>query len=158
MLFERTLVMLKPDAVQRRLVGEIIRRIEGKGFQIIGLKMTWLTEEFVRDHYGAHKGKDFFEPLVRYMISGPVVAMVLEGKRAVSVLRRMMGETFGCDSPPGSIRGDLALSNRYNLVHGSDSVESAAEEIGRFFNDEELVSHPAEGLRWLYDMTGDTPV
>jgi nucleoside-diphosphate kinase len=158
MAIERTLVFLKPDAVQRALVGEIIGRFEQKGFQIVGLKMVQLNEAFVRAHYAAHKGKDFYEPLVRYTVSGPVVAMVLEGKNAVRVVRDMMGKTFGSDSLPGTIRGDFALSNRYNLVHGSDSPQSAAEEIARFFRAEELVAHPAGALRWLYDMTGADPV
>ena len=158
MPIERTLVFLKPDAVQRRLVGEIVSRFEKRGLQIIAMKMTQLSEEFVRAHYAAHKGKDFYEPLVRYTMTGPVVAMVLEGKSAVRVVRDMMGRTFGSDSPPGTIRGDYALSNRYNLVHGSDAPESATEEIARFFRPEEIVSHPADGLRWFYDMTGKEPV
>ncbi len=158
MAIEKTLVFLKPDAVQRRLVGEIIRRFERKGFQILGLKMTQLSEAFVREHYAAHIGKDFYEPLVRYVAGGPVVVMILEGKDAVRVVRAMMGETFGSDSPPGTIRGDFALSNRYNLVHGSDSRESATEEIARFFRADELVSHPPGSLQWLYDMTGTEPV
>jgi len=158
MPMERTLVFLKPDAVQRGLVGEIISRFERKGFQIVGLKMMTLSEEFVREHYAAHRGQEFYEPLVRYTTSGPVVAMVLEGKDAVRVVRMMMGETFGSASPPGTIRGDLALSNRYNLIHGSDSPQSAAEEIGRFFRAEELVSHPEGSLRWIYDLTGPEPV
>ena len=158
MAIERTLVFLKPDAVQRRLAGEIISRFERKGFQILGLKMMKLSEQFVRAHYGAHKGKDFYEPLVRYTMSGPVVAMVVEGKNAVRVVRDMMGKTFGSDSPPGTIRGDYALSNRYNLIHGSDSAESAAEEIARFFRPEELVAHPQDALRWIYDVTGKEPV
>ena len=155
MPLERTLVFLKPDAVQRRLAGEIISRIEKRGFQIVAIKMVRLSEEFVRKHYAAHRGEDFYEPLVRYTASGPVVAMVLEGKNAVRVTRQMMGETFGCDSPPGTIRGDFALSNRYNLIHGSDTPQSAEEEIARFFRAEDLVSHPADALRWTYDMTGD---
>ena len=154
MQLERTLVFLKPDAVQRRLVGEIISRIERKGFQIVGMKMVALSEEFVRAHYAAHEGKDFYEPLVNYTMSGPVVAMVLEGKNAVSVMRAMMGETFGSESPAGTIRGDFALSNRYNLIHGSDSLQSAQEEIARFFTGDELLDHPPEGLRWTYDTTG----
>ena len=158
MAIERTLVFMKPDAVQRGLVGEIISRFEKRGFKILGMKMTVLSEEFARAHYAAHKGKDFYEPLVRYTISGPVVAMVLEGKNAVRVVRDMLGKTFGSDSPPGSIRGDFALSNRYNLVHGSDSAESAAQEIARFFGEKELVSHPPDALRWIYDLTGMEPV
>jgi len=155
---ERTLVFLKPDAVSRRLVGEVISRFEQKGFCIVGLKMLQLGEEFVRRHYAVHEGKDFYEPLVRYVASGPIVAMVLEGKDAVAVVRRMMGETFGGASPPGTIRGDLALSNRFNLVHGSDSAEAATGEIGAFFRPEELVSYPQEATRWIYDYTGPEPV
>jgi len=158
MPMERTLVFLKPDAVQRGLVGEILSRFEKKGFQILGAKMMQLSEQFARAHYAAHEGKDFYEPLVRYTTSGPVVALVLEGKSAVRVVRDMMGQTFGSESPAGTIRGDYALSNRYNLIHGSDSPESAGEEIARFFRPDELVSHPPDGLRWIYDMTGTEPV
>ena len=120
--------------------------------------MLRLSEEFARAHYAQHKGEDFYEPLVRYTISGPIVAMVLEGKNAVGVVREMIGRTFGSESPPGTIRGDYALSNRYNLLHGSDSAERAREEIACFFREEEFVSHPAGGLRWIYDMTGEEPV
>jgi nucleoside-diphosphate kinase len=155
---ERTLVFLKPDAVRRRLVGEIIGRFERKGFSLIGLKMIHLSEEFVREHYGAHEGKDFYEPLIRYVADGPVVALVLEGRNAVSVVRRMLGETFGSDSAPGTIRGDLALSNRFNLVHGSDTPEAARREIEKFFEPEELIDYPPEATRWIYDQSGPEPV
>jgi len=158
MALERTLVFLKPDAVRRGLVGEVITRFERKGFQIVGLKMMELSEDFAREHYATHEGQEFYEPLVRYVSSGPVVAMVLEGKGAVRVVREMMGETFGSKSPPGTIRGDFALSNRYNLVHGSDTPESAAEEIARFFDPRELVTYPRDLLRWIYDLTGTEPV
>jgi nucleoside-diphosphate kinase len=157
-VIERTLVFLKPDAIQRRLIGPIVGRFERRGFHIVGLKMMQLEEEFVREHYAAHRRKEFYEPLVRYAISGPVIAMVLEGKNAVRVVREMMGETFGSESPPGTIRGDFALSNRYNLIHGSDSPASAAEEIERFFEPDELLSHPERSLDWIYDMTGEEPV
>lgn len=155
---ERTLVFVKPDAVRRALVGEIVTRFERRGFLIVALKMLELQEDFVRKHYGAHVGKEFYEPLVRYTISGPVVVMVLEGKNAVAVVRRMMGETFGSSSPPGTIRGDYALSNRFNLIHGSDSPEAAEREIAAFFRPEEMVSYPAEATRWLYDQSGPEPV
>lgn len=158
MTMERTLVFLKPDAVQRGLVGEIISRFEKRGFQILGMKMLQLSEQFVRDHYAAHEGKEFYEPLISYVIGHPIVAMVLEGKNAVSVVREMMGKTFGSESAPGTIRGDYALSDRYNLIHGSDSVEAAGEEIQRFFEPEELIEHPPESLRWTYDMTGERPI
>ncbi|MFO8008922.1 MAG: nucleoside-diphosphate kinase [Candidatus Brocadiia bacterium] len=155
---ERTLVFMKPDAVRRRLVGEIISRFESRGFSIVGLKMLRLEEEFVRDHYAAHQGKEFYEPLVRYVSDGPVVALVLEGKSAVAVVRRMLGQTFGSDSAPGTIRGDYALSNRFNLVHGSDSAESARREIARFFTEQELMSYPPAATRWIYDHSGPEPV
>ncbi len=154
MQMERTLVFLKPDAVQRSLVGEIISRFEKRGLQIIGLKMLQLDEDFVREHYADHEGKHFYEPLVRYITAGPVVALVISGKNCIRIVRDMMGETFGSDSPPGTIRGDYAVSDRYNLVHGSDSPESAREEISRFFSEEELVEPPDGSLRWIYDMTG----
>ena len=155
---ERTLVFVKPDAVRRRLVGDIISRFERKGFSILGLKMLSLEEEFVRDHYAAHRGKEFYEPLVRYVSEGPVVALVLEGKDAVAVVRRMLGQTFGSHSAPGTIRGDYALSDRFNLVHGSNSAETARREIARFFTDEELVDHPPSATRWIYDQSGPEPV
>ena len=155
---EKTLVLLKPDALMRRLAGEIIARFERKGFSIVGLKLVNLDEEFVREHYGEHEGKDFYEPLVRYMTSGPVIVMALEGRNAVAVVRRMMGQTFGADSPPGSIRGDLALSNRYNLVHGSDSAEVARREVARFFAPGELLEQPRNATKWIYDWSGPEPV
>ncbi len=155
---ERTLVFLKPDAVMRALVGEIILRFERKGFSIVGLKMVKLSEDFVRGHYAPHRGKDFYEPLVRYVVSGPVVGMVLEGKNAVSVVRKMMGETFGCDSAAGTIRGDLALSNRFNLIHGSDTVETAEREIRAFFSEDELVCYDEDATRWIYDQSASEPV
>ena len=146
---ERTLVFLKPDAVRRGLVGEIVGRFERRGFWIAGMKMLRLSEEFVRRHYAAHKGKPFYEPLVAYTISGPVVALVLEGKNAVAVVRAMMGQTFGSDSPPGTIRGDMALSNRFNLVHGSDSPENAAIEIALWFAPDELVKFECVDAKWV---------
>lgn len=155
---ERTLVFLKPDAVMRGFVGEIIARFERRGFLVRGLKLKQLSEELVRHHYAAHEGKDFYEPLVQYVLSGPIVAMVLEGRNAVSVVREMLGRTFGCDSPPGTIRGDFALSNRFNLVHGSDSPEAAEREISTFFEPGELVEYPPGTTRWIYDWTGEEPV
>jgi nucleoside-diphosphate kinase len=155
---ERTLVFLKPDAVMRGIVGEILSRFERRGFLICGLKLLQLSEEQVRHHYGAHEGKDFYEPLVQYVLSGPIVAMVLEGKNAVAVVRDMMGRTFGSDSPAGTIRGDFALSNRFNLVHGSDSAEAAEQEVCTFFDQGELVEYPRDKTRWTYDWNGEEPV
>lgn len=155
---ERTLVFLKPDAVMRGFVGEVLGRFERKGFLIAGMKMLRLSEDFVRRHYAAHEGKEFYEPLVRYTMSGPVVAVVLVGKDAVAVVRAMMGQTFGCESPPGTIRGDLALSNRFNLVHGSDSPEAAEREIAAFFAPEDLADYEPDATRWIYDQSGPEPV
>jgi nucleoside-diphosphate kinase len=151
---EQTLILMKPDALQRRLVGAILARFEQRGLQIVALKMIRLTTDEAREHYSAHQGKDFYEPLVRYVASGPLVAAVLVGKNAVTIVRDMMGKTFGVDSPPGTIRGDFALSNRYNLIHGSDAPETAREEIARFFRPEEIHDWDAADLPWVYDVTG----
>ena len=148
---ERTLIILKPDAVQRRLVGEITSRFEAKGFQIVAMKLGTLPESVIRNHYGAHEGKDFYEPLVRYMSDRPVVLLVLQAKNAIAIARRMMGKTFGSDAEPGTIRGDLALSNRFNLIHGSDSPESAEHEIGLFFQSQEILEYPDAQEDLLYD-------
>jgi len=154
---QRTLIILKPDAVQRRLVGEIIRRFEQKGFQILATKLTTIPEARIRQHYAAHEGKDFYEPLVRYMSDRPLVLMVLQAKNAVAIARRMMGKTFGCDAVPGTIRGDFALSNRFNLIHGSDSPEAANKEIALFFAHDEVHEYPDAMDMWIYDTsTGET--
>ncbi len=153
MKLERTLVFLKPDAFKRSIAGEIISRFERRGFLIAGMKLIKISEEFARRHYAAHKGKDFYEPLINYVIRGPSLVIVLEGKNAVSVVREMMGETFGSDSAPGTIRGDYALSNRYNLIHGSDSPEAAEQEIHCFFKPQELVSYGKDDVEWIYDVT-----
>ncbi len=150
---EKTLIILKPDSVQRRLTGKIISRFEEKGFQIIGLKMTRISETMARKHYAAHDGKDFFEPLIRYTTSAPVIVIALKGKNAIEVVRKMMGATFGSKSEPGTIRGDYALSNRFNLIHGSDSPASAEKEIGIFFIKDELFEYAPTDLPWVYDMS-----
>ena len=156
---ERTLVLIKPDAVQRRLVGRILARFERKGLQIVGLKILQIGEALARRHYAAHEGKPFYEPLIRFLTSGPTVALVLEGKRAVEVVRTMMGPTFGPDAPPGTIRGDFAVSNRFNLVHGSDSPESAEAEIVLFFEPSDLVEWRPDDIANLYDFSeGGEPV
>lgn len=153
---EKTLIILKPDAIQRRLLGKIISRFEEKGFQIIGLKMIQIPESLARKHYAPHEGKDFFEPLIRYTISAPVAIIVLKGKNAIEIVRKMMGATFGSKAEPGTIRGDYAVSNRFNLIHGSDSPASAEKEIGIFFKKEELFEYHPTDLQWVYDIsTGD---
>jgi len=136
---ERTLVLIKPDGVRRGLIGEIISRFEKKGLKIKALKMLWLTREKAEEFYSVHKGKPFFESLIKFMTSGPIIAMVLEGDKAISVVRLMIGPTDGREAPPGTIRGDYALSKQENVVHASDSPESAEREIRVIFNDEEII-------------------
>ena len=142
---QRTLVILKPDAVQRGLVGRILARLEAKGLKMVGLRMRRLDRPLAERLYAPHKGKDFYEPLVRFMTSGPAVFLVVEGKGAVAVVRKMLGATFGPDADPGTVRGDFGVSKRFNLVHGSDSPESAAREIALFFSGDDLVEwNPAD--------------
>lgn len=150
---EKTLLIIKPDAIQRRFVGEIIGRFERKGFQILAVKMARLPEGLVRRHYAPHKGKPFYEPLVRYMSGHPVILMVVRAKGAIAVARRMMGSTFGCDAEPGTLRGDLAVSNRFNLIHGSDSPEAADKEIALFFQSDEIFDVPDAQEPWVYDLS-----
>ena len=135
---ERTLVILKPDTVKRMLIGKVIERIESKGLQIVEMQMRLLPEELVRKHYEEHKGKPFYEPLVKFMTSGRVVSMIVEGESAIHVMRKLAGATNAIEAEPGTIRGDYGLSNRENLVHASDSVESAEREIKLFFGEEYL--------------------
>ena len=130
---ERTFLMVKPDGVQRRLVGEIIRRFENKGFTLAELKLLTPTREMAEAHYGVHRGKPFFEGVVGFISSGPVVAMVWEGDDVVALARRVIGATKPADSTPGTIRGDYANTIEQNLIHGSDSVENAQTEIGIWF-------------------------
>jgi len=156
---ERTLVLIKPDAVHRRLVGRILSRFEQKGLTVVALKMLQIGEELARGHYAPHEGKPFYEPLIRFVTGGPTVALVLEGKRAIEVVRMMMGATFGPDAEPGTIRGDFAVSNRFNLVHGSDSPESAEAEIARFFGQDELLDWVPDDFEQIYDFSeGGEPV
>jgi len=135
----RTFAMIKPDGVPRGLVGEIISRFEKKGLKIVALKMMQITPELAEKHYAEHIGKPFFADLVRFITSGPVAAMVLEGENAVPIVRTMMGATDPKESAPGTIRGDLAMTINENIIHGSDSAESAWREIGLFFKEEEIM-------------------
>ena len=155
---EQSLVIIKPDGVQRRLLGRIISRFEQKGLKVVALKLGRISESLARKHYGVHEGKDFYEPLIAYMTAGPVVLMVLEGVAVIDIVRRLAGPTFGADAPAGTIRGDLASSKRYNLVHASDSAESARTEIELFFKDEELLDYEMRDLGWVYDMTSAEPI
>ena len=146
---QRTLIILKPDAVQRGLIGTIVARFEAKGLRLAGMKLMRISNELAERHYGVHKDKPFYPGLLEYITSGPVVVLALEGPRAIGTARTLMGKTFGYEAEPGTIRGDFGLSKTYNLVHGSDSPESAAFEIGLYFRDDELVEFsPALGT-WI---------
>ncbi|HUU93234.1 MAG TPA: nucleoside-diphosphate kinase [Phycisphaerae bacterium] len=150
---QRTLVMLKPDAVHRGLVGRILARFEAKGLKILAMKMAVVDRETAERHYAPHRGKDFYEPLIRFVTGGPMVFVVLEGKGAVAVVRKMMGATFGPDADPGTIRGDFGVSNRFNLVHGSDSPEAAETEIALFFEPDDLIDWQPADWPWRYDFS-----
>lgn len=136
---ERTFVMVKPNGVERGLVGEIVARFERRGFRLVGLRALRMDRALAERHYAEHAGKPFFESLVSFITSGPVVAMVWEGREAVRVARAMMGVTDSADAAPGTIRGDYSLSKEENVVHGSDGPESAAREIALFFPEDELL-------------------
>ncbi|HVR74671.1 MAG TPA: nucleoside-diphosphate kinase [Planctomycetota bacterium] len=148
---ERTLILLKPDAVDRRLVGDIISRFERKGLLIVGLKLSRIALQTAEKHYEAHRGKPFYPGLVKFMTGGPVVMMALEGSRAVEVARKLMGKTFGHQAEPGTIRGDLGISSQYNLIHGSDSPESAERELRLFFAPGEILDYFTSDAKWHAD-------
>lgn len=141
---DRTFLMIKPDGVLRGLVGEVIRRVENKGLKIVGLKFVWVNKEKAETHYHIHIGKPYYDLLVNYISSAPSVAMVVEGRKAIAAIRKMVGATDPAEAEPGSIRGDLALERRtviFNLVHASDSPESAEREIGLFFENNEIFDY-----------------
>ena len=148
---ERTLVLIKPDAVERRLVGRITSRFEEKGLLILGMKMLRMDRDLAGCFYKVHEGKPFYEPLVEFMTSGPIVAMVLEGKRAVEVVRQMLGATDAAAAAPGTIRGDWALSSRYNLVHASDSAESYRREFDVIFAEDDIIDGVKPGELICFD-------
>ena len=145
---ERTYLMVKPDGVQRGLCGEIVSRFERKGLKLVGMKLMVIPKETAENHYGEHKGKKFYDSLISYITSGPVLAMVWEGENAVAICRNMMGKTNPAESAPGTIRGDYGMVTGLNIIHGSDSVESAEREIKIFFKPEELVSYDRTADRW----------
>ena len=147
---EKMLVVLKPDAVQRRLVGEILGRLERKGVKITAMKMMQVDTPRAKRMYSVHEGKDFYEPLLKFITASPVIAMVVEGVDVISIVRAMMGPTFGPDAPGGTIRGDLGMSRRYNLIHGSDSPESAEREISIFFDETEILDYNLTNDTWVY--------
>jgi nucleoside-diphosphate kinase len=146
---ERTLVLIKPDAVQRGLIGEIVSRFERRGLHPVAIKLMRVTTEIAERHYAEHRNKPFFAGLVEFITSSPVLAMVWEGPGAVGVVRAMLGETNPASSPPGTIRGDLAISLAMNVVHGSDSPKSAAREVAIFFSRDELLDWESSGAGWI---------
>merc|ERR1712109_394666 len=147
---ERTFIMLKPDAVHRGLIGDIIKRFEQKGFKLVAMKMMHASEDLLKQHYADLSSKPFFPGLVKYMASGPVVPMVWEGLNVVKTGRVMLGETNPKDSKPGTIRGDFCIQVGRNICHGSDAVESAQKEIKLWFSDEELTSWKPAAIDWVY--------
>lgn len=148
---ERTLILVKPDGVQRGLIGEIIGRFERRGLKLVGLKFMQMSEELAGQHYGIHQGKPFYNSLVEYITSAPIVAMAWEGNNAVAAARATIGATKPVDAAPGSIRGDFAMEIGRNLVHGSDSPENGVKEVSLFFNDAELVAWDRVTDSWIIE-------
>jgi nucleoside-diphosphate kinase len=146
---ERTLVIVKPDGVQRALVGEIIKRFESRGLRIAGMKLMQISRETAEKHYAEHKGKPFYEGTVAYMTSAPVVVICLEGPDAVAAARATMGSTNPLNAPPGSIRGDFGMNISRNLVHGADKPETAVRELALYFTEDELISYERASDKWL---------
>ncbi len=149
MALERSLLLVKPDGVQRRLAGKIITRIEDKGLKLVGLKMLQVTKELAAEHYAEHLEKPFYPLLEEFITAGPVVAIAVEGPEAISVMRSMMGSTNGRESAPGTIRGDYGLSRQMNLIHGSDSPEAATRELTIYFKPEELIDYDTTLGGWV---------
>jgi nucleoside-diphosphate kinase len=146
---QKTLILLKPDCIHRRLIGTIIQRFEQKGLRLVGLKLVQASRQLAEQHYAVHKGKPFYESLLQFLTSGPTIALVWEGREAVAVARNLMGATDGTKAPPATIRGDFAISVQNNLVHGSDSPENAAAEIALWFKPEELVNYQMIDTPWV---------
>ena len=146
---ERTLVLIKPDAIQRGLAGQVISRLESRGLKIVAMKMLQMDEEMATRHYEAHVGSGFFKGLVQFITSSPLIAAVLQGHNAVEVTRNTMGATNPVNATPGTIRGDLAIEIGRNLIHGSDSVETAEREIELFFSPQEILDYPRGVEPWI---------
>ncbi|RKQ37661.1 nucleoside-diphosphate kinase [Oceanobacillus halophilus] len=147
---EKTFLMVKPDGVQRNLVGKIVSRFESKGYKLAGAKLMTISKETAEQHYGEHKEKPFFGELVDFITSGPVFAMVWEGENVINTARNLMGKTNPSEAAPGTIRGDYGLTVGKNVIHGSDSTESAEREINLFFNKEDLISYEKQDSEWIY--------
>ena len=146
---ERTLSIIKPDGVSRNLIGEVIGRLEKAGLKVVAMKMIRMTKEQAKGFYAVHKGKPFYEPLLEYITSGPVCVLVLQGPGVIKMARKLMGQTFGYDADPGTIRGDFGGSRGFNLVHGSDSPEAAQEEISLYFQSDDLVDYELANQHWI---------
>jgi len=142
-------VLIKPDAIQRGLAGEIITRLERKGLKIVAMKMLHMDKALAQRHYAVHKGKVFFDGLVNFITSSPIIAIVFQGENAVEIIRQMMGKTDPAKSKPGTIRGDFGIDIGYNLIHGSDSLENASKEISLFFSEEEIFDYDREIDKWI---------
>ena len=148
---ERTLIIIKPDAVHRGLIGPIITRLERRGLKIVGMKLIHIDDALARKHYGEHEGKAFFDGLLKYITAAPVVVMVLEGRQAIEIVRRTLGSTRPAESAPGTIRADFGMEVGRNLVHGSDGPESAVREIGIFFDEDELFAWDRITDPWVFE-------
>ena len=148
---ERTLILVKPDGMQRGLAGEIISRLEARGLRIVGLRMLRVDEALAKRHYAEHEGKPFYDGLIAYITSSPIIAAVLEGTRAIEVVRKTMGATNPADAEPGTIRGDLSVELGRNLIHGSDGPDSAAREIALFFDESQLFDYERDVDRWIFE-------
>lgn len=151
---ETTLIILKPDAVQRGLMGRILGRFEDKGLQIVGAKMMQITAELAAMHYAVHQNKPFYEGLVKFMTSGPVLVLAVRGKGAIGICRKMMGATFGSKAEPGTIRGDFGISDSFNLIHGSDGPKTAESELALFFDPGEILETDRTIETWVYNLSG----
>jgi nucleoside-diphosphate kinase len=148
---ERTLIIVKPEGVQRGLIGNVITRFEQRGLKFVGLKLIHITPELAEQHYGVHKGKGFYAGLVKHITSSPVVVGVVEGPKAITIVRTSMGATNAAEALPGTIRGDYALEIGFNIVHGSDGPETAIQEINLFFKSEELVDYSLATEQWVHE-------
>ena len=147
---ERTLIIIKPDAVQRQLMGKILTRFEDKGLKVVAAKFMQISNDLAHKHYAVHEGKPFFEGVVNYLSSSPVLVLVLEAEGVIAMARKLMGETFGNEATPGTIRGDFGACRGYNLIHGSDAPETAEYEMGLYFKPEEIVDYKLAADDWLY--------
>ncbi len=148
---ERTLILVKPDGMQRGLAGEIISRLESRGLRIVGLRMLRVDEALAKRHYAEHEGKPFFAGLIDYITSSPIIAAVLEGTQAIEVVRKTIGATNPAEAEPGTIRGDLGIELGRNLIHGSDGPESAAREIALFFDESQMFDYERDVDRWIFE-------